>query len=75
MRLIYEEYYKCLGENIAFYRRRKKLTQEKLAEIVDVNNVHISHIETGDRSASLDLIFAIAEALNVEPYKLFQNKE
>lgn len=75
MRLIHEEYYKCLGENIAFYRRRMKLTQEKLAEIVGVNNVHISHIETGDRSASLDLVFAIADALGVEPYKLFQNKE
>lgn len=75
MFLIYEEYYKCLGENIAFYRKRRGLTQEKLAEMVDVNNVHISHIETGDRSASLDLIFAIARALDVEPYKLFKSKE
>lgn len=75
MRLIHEKYYKCLGENIAFYRRRLGLTQEKLAEIVDVHNVHISHVETGDRAASLDLVFCIADALGVEPYKLFQSKE
>ena len=75
MRRIYKQYYKCLGENIAFYRRRLGLTQEKLSEMVNVNNVHISHIETGDRAASLDTIFAIADALGVEPYKLFQNKE
>ena len=75
MKQDYKKQYKCLGENIAFYRRRQKITQEKLSEIVGVENVHISHIETGDRAASLDLVFAIANALGVEPYKLFQEKD
>ena len=59
----------------AFYRKRSGITQEKLSESVGVNNVHISHIETGDRAASLDLLFAIADELGMEPYKLFQAKE
>ena len=71
----YRNQYKILGENIAFYRKRQGVTQEKLSESVGVNNVHISHIETGDRAASLDVLFAIADALGVEPYKLFQNTE
>lgn len=75
MRCKYKNYYKILGENIAFYRKRSGITQERLSETVGVNNVHISHIETGDRAASLDVLFAIADALGVEPYKLFQNKE
>lgn len=75
MRRKYRNQYKILGENIAFYRKRQGITQEKLSESVGVNNVHISHIETGDRAASLDVLFAIADALGVEPYKLFQNKE
>ena len=75
MRRKYRNQYKILGENIAFYRKRQGVTQEKLSESVGVNNVHISHIETGDRAASLDVLFAIADALGVEPYKLFQNKE
>lgn len=75
MRRKYRNQYKILGENIAFYRKRQGITQEKLSESVGVNNVHISHIETGDRAASLDVLFAIADALGVEPYKLLQNKE
>ena len=75
MKQAYKKQYKCLGENIAFYRKRREMTQEKLSEIVGVENVHISHIETGDRAASLDLVFAIADALGVEPYRLFQEKD
>ena len=75
MRRKYRNQYKILGENIAFYRKRQGITQEKLSESVGVNNVHISHIETGDSAASLDVLIAIADALGVEPYKLFQNKE
>lgn len=75
MRRKYKNCYQILGENIAFYRKRAGITQEQLSETVGVNNVHISHIETADRAASLDVLFAIADALGVEPYKLFQNKE
>ena len=75
MLLIYESYYKNLGQNIAFYRRRRDITQEMLAEMVDIHHVHMNRIEKGVSAPSLDIIFAIAEALEVEPYKLFQNKE
>lgn len=74
MLLIYEPQYKILGQNIAFYRKRRDITQEELAEAVGVNNVHLSRIETGVSAASLDTVFAIAKALDVEPYKLFQDK-
>ena len=36
----YKAYYKNLGQNISFYRRRRDMSQEVLAEIVDVHNVH-----------------------------------
>lgn len=75
MRPEFKKYYQILGENVAFYRKRKKLTQEQLAEMVECENIHISHIETGYRGSSLDVVFAIADSLGVEPYKLFQNKD
>ena len=75
MMLIYEHYYKALGENIAFYRNRCGLTQEQLGVKADTTRVHISRIENADCAVSLDLVFAIAEALGVEPYKLFQKKD
>lgn len=75
MMLIYENYYRALGENIAFYRNRCKLTQEQLSAMVNTTRVHLSRIENADCAVSLDLVFAIAAALGVEPYKLFQEKD
>ena len=67
--------YKNLGLNIAFYRKLRGLSQEKLAERVNISRTHMSRIETADCAVSLDVVFNIADALCVEPYKLFQNKE
>jgi len=75
MMLIYEVYYKTLGENIAFYRNRRGLTQEQLSAMAETSRVHLSRVENADCAVSLDLVFAIANALGVEPYKLFQEKD
>lgn len=75
MQLIYESYYRNLGENIAFYRKRRGLTQMQLCEQAEISRNHLSHIENADCAVSLDVVFAIADALGVEPYKLFQAKD
>ena len=71
----YYKDYKNLGMNIAFYRKLRGISQEKLSEMVNISRTHMSRIETADCAVSLDVIFALAEALNVDTYKLFQNKE
>ena len=57
--------YVKLGARIKYYRNRKKLSQEALAEIVSVNNDHISRIEGGRIHPSLTVLVAIANALDV----------
>ena len=49
------------------------MTQEQLAEKVDKNLAFIGAVEAPNinRTASLDTLFDIAEALDIEPYKLF----
>ena len=59
-----------LGKNIAFYRQQKKLSQEKLAEIVDLSREYITRVENGQKSISLKKLFAIADALEVDFCKL-----
>ena len=71
----YLENYKKLGLNIAFYRKLRGLSQEKLAERVDISRTHMSRIETADCAVSLDVVFALADALGIETWKLFENKE
>lgn len=71
----YYKDYKNLGMNIAYYRKLRGISQEKLSEMVNISRTHMSRIETADCAVSLDVVFALAEALQVEQYKLFQNKE
>ena len=59
------------SENMKKYRKKAKLTQEKLAELCGTDHRYIGQIETGHRCPSLEYVERIALALNVEPYLLF----
>ena len=60
------------GRKIREYRKRKNLTQAQLAELVNVDNKHISCIESGKNFPSADLIDRLAITLDVEPKDLFE---
>ena len=59
-----------LGKNIALYRHQKGLSQEKLAEYVDLSREYIVRVEKGQKNISLKKLFAIADALSVDFCKL-----
>ena len=65
------EKYRYLGLNVAYYRKEKGYSQEKLAELVNISRTHMSRIETADCAVSLDVIFEICDALEISPSKLF----
>lgn len=44
---------KTLGENIAYYRKERKLSQAKLAAIVGMEDNHLSCIEIGLKYPSI----------------------
>ena len=67
----YQSSYKNLGLNIAFYRRKKNLTQMQLSELVDIDRSHMSAIELGKIGVSLDVIFRLCESLEITPKELF----
>lgn len=56
---------KRLGKSIATERKKQKISQNKLAEMVNISREHLAKIETAKRSVSLDLLIHIAEALDV----------
>lgn len=55
-----------LGQNIAKYRHKKNISQEKLAEIVDLSREYITRVERGQKNISLKKLFAIADALDAK---------
>ena len=69
------ERYRQLGLNIAYYRKKKKLSQIQLAELIDISRTHMSRIETADCAVSLDVVFRICDALQLSPSKLFDFRE
>ena len=64
-----------IGENLRAARRRAGLTQEKLAEQVQVSTVFISQLETGARAPSLDMLLALSACLRVSLDALVRGKE
>lgn len=57
--------YKAIGKRIKIARIKADLTQERLAERVNVSPSHMSNIETGTTRVSLTALVAIANALSV----------
>ena len=59
------------GNNVRKYRSKKKISQEKLAELSELHRTYISDIERFQRNISISNIQKIANALGIEPYKFF----
>lgn len=55
-----------LGSKIRYERMRKHISQEKLAELADINMRSISTIECGTTDVKFTTLNKIANALNVE---------
>ena len=75
MRKEYKNLYEKFGLNVVYYRKRKKLTQLQLAELVDIDRSHINAIELGNVGVSFDVIFKLCEVLDVSPKDLFDFRD
>ena len=62
---------KKFGAKLAYVRKSKKLSQIKLAEIVDMNFNYIGQIERGEANVTIKTMIVLANALNVELKTLF----
>ena len=60
------------GSRLKEFRQKAGLTQAELAELVNVDNKHISCIESGKNFPSADLLYRLSSVLNIEPKDLFE---
>ena len=63
----------AIGARIKAARERVHLTQEQLAEIIDISPTHVSVIERGVKTPKLDTFVRIANALGVSTDALLQD--
>lgn len=64
-------YKKFLGAKIKDIRRNRGYTQYFLSERIGIDPKHLSRIECGKNSPSLDLLYKICSVLKVNPSVLF----
>ncbi len=64
-----------LGARIKELRKMKGLTQDKLFQIIDIEQKHLSRIEVGKNYPSISTLEKIALALNFEIKDFFDFKE
>lgn len=63
---------KLLGKRIKELRKKQKLTQEKLAEAVNIDTVSLCNIENGKYYPTAENLDKIVKKLNSTPSELFK---
>lgn len=59
-----------IGRNVKKYRKQKGLTQVELAKRVGISKIHMSHVESGVVSMSMECMLRLCEQLNITPNHL-----
>lgn len=59
------------GRKLALVRKSQKISQIKLAEMVDMNFNYIGQIERGEANVTIHTMHILADALDVEMKELF----
>lgn len=68
-------YTKAVGIVLKKYREEKGVSQEVLSGLACVDRSHLSKIELGKRSPSVNIFLRISVALNVKPHIIMQEIE
>ena len=66
---------KLLAQNINKYRKQNGLSQNELAELLNISREHLAKLETTKRCISLMLLFKLSETLKVSLKDLFTFSE
>ena len=66
---------KTIGLVISRLRIQKGLTQETLSGLSGISRSHLIMLETGRKTARLDTLWRIAEALGIKPSELLRLAE
>ena len=61
--------------NLKKYRKKRQLSQMKLAEMLETSTSYIGEIEINRKIPSLNMVERIANALEIEPFKLFMDED
>lgn len=68
------ELFARIALNVRVERTIKRLTQAQLAELIDVHEKYIGKIEAGKQNITVKTLNKLANALNIDVYRLLEEK-
>lgn len=66
---------KAFGVVISTLRVQKGLTQERMSGLAGIARSHLAALENGEKTAKLDTLWRIADALEISPSELVRRTE
>ena len=74
---MYQEYLDSVivGESIAYFRKKKSVSQEVLSGLADIGRTHMSAIERGERKPTLETLYRISCALDIPMSEIIAEME
>lgn len=66
---------KIFGNNLKYYRKRKGLTQQEIADVTGLNRVYISEVERGRKNITIDVMETISTKMDIKISKMFEVRE
>ena len=66
-----KEFREAFGKRIKQLRKNRRITQEQLAEGLDLQVNSLSYVENGKNALSFDKFEKLVSILDIEPYQLF----
>ena len=66
---------RAFGIVIGRLRAEKQLSQEALSALAGISRSHLALLENGRKTARIDTLWRISEALDIEPHRLVKLME
>lgn len=65
------DFMKIVGEGIRYFRKKRGLSQEQLADMANINESYLGKLERAEKVCSIEKLFVITNALNVPLHDFF----
>jgi transcriptional regulator with XRE-family HTH domain len=59
-----------IGDNVRGFRTKLGISQEKLAELANIDRSYVGCIERAEKTVSAELLYRIGKALKIKPHML-----
>ena len=66
---------KAFGRVLKLVRKERNISQVQLSEIAGVDRSYVSILERGLQSPTLGILYALAEALEVQPFEMVRRMQ